>query len=65
MEYGSYSELLESYYAAKDKAERLRQKSRDLAKTVHNLHERAAVSYTHLGLRVQRSVADADPFLYF
>ena len=41
MEYGSYSELLESYYAAKDKAERLRQKSRDLAKTVHNLHERA------------------------
>mgnify|MGYP000037264006 FL=1 len=41
VEYGSYSELLESYYAAKDKAERLRQKSRDLAKTVHNLHERA------------------------
>lgn len=39
--YASYSELLEGYYAAKDKAERLRQKSRDLARTVHNLHERA------------------------
>ena len=39
--YGSYSELLEGYYATKDKAERLRQKSRDLARTVKNLHERA------------------------
>lgn len=39
--FGSYSELLEGYYAAKDKAERLRQKSRELAKTVRNLHERA------------------------
>lgn len=41
VEYASYSQLLEGYYAAKDKAERLRQKSRDLARTVHNLHERA------------------------
>ena len=39
--YGSWSELLEGYYATKDKAERLRQKSRDLARTVKNLHERA------------------------
>lgn len=39
--YNSYSQLLEGYYAAKDKAERLRQKSRDLAKTVHSLYERA------------------------
>lgn len=39
--YGSYSELLEGYYAAKDRSERLRQKSRDLARTVKNLHERA------------------------
>lgn len=39
--YGSYSALLEGYYATKDKAERLRQKSRDLARTVKNLHERA------------------------
>lgn len=39
--YNSYSELLEGYYAAKDKAERLRQKSRDLARTVKNLRERA------------------------
>lgn len=40
-EYKSYSLLLEGYYCAKDRAERLRQKSKDLAKTVHNLHERA------------------------
>ena len=39
--FDSYSELLEGYYAAKDKAERVRQKSRELAKTVHNLQERA------------------------
>ncbi len=39
--FGSYSELLEGYYAEKDKAERLRQKSKELAKTVHNLYERA------------------------
>ena len=39
--YASYSALLEGYYAEKDKAERLRQKSRELAKTVHNLYERA------------------------
>lgn len=39
--YETYSTLLEGYYAAKDKAERLRQKSKNLAKTVHNLHERA------------------------
>lgn len=40
-EYASYSEMLEGYYSEKDKAERLRQKSKDLAKTVHNLYERA------------------------
>ena len=39
--YSSCSELLEGYYAAKDKAERLRQRSKDLAKTVKNLYERA------------------------
>ena len=39
--YASYSELLEDYYATKDRAERLRQKSRELYKAVHNLHERA------------------------
>lgn len=39
--YESYSAMLEGYYAEKDKAERLRQKSRELAKTVHNLYERA------------------------
>ena len=39
--YDTYSELLEGYYAAKDKAERLRQKSKDLHKTVKSMHERA------------------------
>ncbi len=39
--YESFSRMLESYYCEKDRAERLRHKSRDLAKTVHNLHERA------------------------
>ena len=39
--YATFSELLEGYYCTKDRAERLRQKSKDLAKTVHNLHERA------------------------
>ncbi len=41
VEYSSYSEMLEGYYATKDKAERLHQKSRELAKTVRNLHDRA------------------------
>ena len=39
--YPNFSALLEDYYAVKDRAERLRQKSRDLLKTVRNLHERA------------------------
>ena len=39
--YDSFSEMLEAYYCRKDRAERLRQKSRDLHKTVKNLHERA------------------------
>lgn len=39
--YPDFSALLEDYYAVKDRAERLRQKSRDLLKTVRNLHERA------------------------
>ena len=41
MPYESCSSLLEGYYAARDKAERLRQRSKDLAKTVKNLYERA------------------------
>ena len=40
-EYPTYSELLEDYYSAKDRSERLRQKSRELYKAVHNMHERA------------------------
>lgn len=40
-QYPSYSEMLEDYYATKDRAERLRQKSRELYKAVHNMHERA------------------------
>lgn len=37
----SFSQLLEHYYAQKDKAERLRQKSKELHKTVRNLYERS------------------------
>ncbi len=40
-QYPGYSELLEDYYATKDRAERLRQKSKELYKAVHNMHERA------------------------
>ena len=40
-EYSGFSEMLEDYYSAKDRAERLRQKSHDLAKTVRNLYDRA------------------------
>lgn len=39
--YESFSLLLEGYYATKDRAERMRAKSRNLSKTVHNLLERA------------------------
>lgn len=39
--FASASDLLEDYYAAKDAAERMRGKSRNLARTVHNLLERA------------------------
>ena len=40
-QYPNYSELLEDYYATKDRAGRLRQKSRELYKAVHNMHDRA------------------------
>ena len=40
-QYESYSALLEGYYAEKDRQERLRQKGRELARTVRSLHERA------------------------
>ena len=40
-QYPSYSEMLEDYYATKDRAERLRQKSRELYKAVHNMYDRA------------------------
>ncbi len=39
--YPDYSRMLEDYYATKDRAERLRQKSRELYKAVHNLYERS------------------------
>ncbi len=39
--YGGYSQLLEAFYAGKNKAERMRQKSKALRKTVQNLCERA------------------------
>ena len=40
-EYDDFSTLLEDYYSSKDRAERLRQKSRDLEKQVRNLYDRA------------------------
>lgn len=40
-QYPSYSEMLEDYYATKDRAERLRQKSRELYKAVHNMYDRS------------------------
>lgn len=40
-EYEGFSAMLEAYYAQKDRAERLKQKSKQLRKTVHNLYERA------------------------
>lgn len=39
--YENFSLLLDDYYSTKDRAERLRQKSRELAKQVHNAYERA------------------------
>lgn len=39
--YDSYSALLEGYYATKDRAERMHQKSKELAKAVRNLYDRA------------------------
>ncbi len=39
--YNTFSEMLEGYYAQKDKSERLRQKSKALRKNVQNLYERA------------------------
>ncbi|MEG1932778.1 MAG: NFACT family protein, partial [Pygmaiobacter sp.] len=39
--YENYSALLDDYYSVKDAAERMRQKSRNLAKTVQNLYDRA------------------------
>lgn len=39
--WSGFSELLEGYYAEKDRAERLRTKSKELHKAVHNMYERA------------------------
>ena len=39
--FSSFSILLDAFYATKDKQERLRQKSKNLQKQVHNLYERA------------------------
>lgn len=39
--YPDFSALLDDYYSTKDRAERLRQKSRELNKQVHNLYDRA------------------------
>ncbi len=40
-EWPSFSEMLDGYYAEKDRAERLHTKSKELHKAVRNMHERA------------------------
>ena len=40
-EWPSFNTMLEGYYAEKDRAERLRTKSKELHKAVHNMYERA------------------------
>jgi len=40
-EWPSFSAMLDGYYAEKDRAERLRTKSKELHKAVHNMYERA------------------------
>ncbi len=59
MERESYCALLEAHYAAKDQAERLRQKSRNLGKTVQNLYERAKRKQT-ARLEEQAATEKAD-----
>lgn len=39
--FDSYSEMLENYYSTKDRAERLRQKGKELFKAVRNMYDRA------------------------
>ena len=41
-----YSEMLESYYSTKDRAERLRQKGKELFKAVRNMYDRAVRKQT-------------------
>ena len=55
----NYCALLEAHYAAKDQAERLRQKSRNLGKTVQNLYERAKRKQT-ARLEEQAATEKAD-----
>ena len=40
-EWPSFNAMLEGYYAEKDRAERLRTKSKELHKAVHNMYDRA------------------------
>lgn len=40
-EYPDFSQLLEAYYASRDRIDRLRQKSKQLRKTVQSMYERA------------------------
>ncbi len=49
-EWPSFNAMLEGYYAEKDRAERLRTKSKELHKAVHNMYERA--------MRQQAAVAE-------
>lgn len=62
--YPAFSELLESYYSSKDRAERLRQKSRDLLKAVKNMHERALRKQTARREELAQSEASGQLRLY-
>lgn len=55
----SYSALLDDYYSVKDAAERMRQKSRDLTKSVQNLLERARRKQ-NARIEEQKESNDAD-----
>ncbi len=46
-EWPSFNAMLEGYYAEKDRAERLRTKSKELHKAVHNMYDRALRKQAH------------------
>ena len=64
VEFNSFSGLLDAFYATKDKRERLKQKSRNVLKQVHNLYERALRKQEVRGQEWVESQKDDDAKLY-